>query len=49
MCDRDDLILDPLFDFEPIERLEYWGDVKMFRSAGNGTMKAILNVLKTFE
>ena len=30
MCNRDDLILDVLFYFKPMERLEYWGDVKMF-------------------
>ena len=27
VCNRDDLILNALFDFEPMKRLEYWGDV----------------------
>ena len=34
MCNRDDLILNPLFTFKPMNRLEYWGDVKMFGSEG---------------
>ena len=24
VCDRDDLILNPLFNFEPVKRLESW-------------------------
>ena len=44
VSDRDDLILNPLFNFEPVKGLEYWGDVKMFGSVGNGTCKFILNV-----
>ena len=28
MCNRDDLILNLLFNFEPMKGLEYWGDVK---------------------
>ena len=36
-CNRDDFILNPLFDFEPVKELEYWGDVKMFGNVGNGT------------
>ena len=27
MCNGDDLILNPLFNFEPIKGLEHWGDV----------------------
>ena len=27
VCDRDDLILNPLFNFELMEGLEHWGDV----------------------
>ena len=46
---RDNLILNPLFYFEPMKGLEYWGDVKMFWSAGNGTCKSILNVLKALN
>ena len=45
----DDLILNPLFNFEPIKGLEHWGDVRMFRSAGNGTCKSILNMLKALN
>ena len=41
---RDDLVLNPLFNFEPMKGLEYWGDVKKFGSAGTGTCKSILNV-----
>ena len=37
VCDRDDLILNQLFNFEPVKGLEYWENVKMFGSAGNGT------------
>ena len=46
VCNRDDLIINPLFNFEPVKGLEYWGDVKMFGSAGNGTCKSILNMSK---
>ena len=44
MCNGDDLILEVLF-LEPMKRLEYWGDVKMFGSASNGTCKSILNMI----
>ena len=37
VCNGDNLILNPLFNFEPMEGLEYWEDVKMFGSTGNGT------------
>ena len=49
MYNRDDLILNALFDFEPMKRLEYWGDVEMFGSASYGTCKSILNMLKAFN
>ena len=49
MCDRDDLILNPLFNFEPAKGLEYCGDVKMFGSACNGTCKSVLNMLKALN
>ena len=26
VCDRDDLILNPLFNFEPVKGLEYWSE-----------------------
>ena len=47
VCNRNDLILNPLFNIEPMKRLEYWGDVKMFGNAGNG--KFILNMMKTLN
>ena len=49
MCNGYDLILNPLFDFKPMKGLEYWGDVKMFGSARNGTCKSILNMLKVLN
>ena len=49
VCNQDDLILDALFDFKPMNRLEYWNYVKMFGSASNGTCKSILNMLKAFN
>ena len=49
VCNRGDLILNPLFNFEPMKGLEYWRDVKMFGSAGNGTCKSILNMLKALN
>ena len=49
MCNGDDLILNPLFNFEPVKGLEYWEDVKMSGSAGNGTCKSILNMLKALN
>ena len=33
VCSGDDLILNPLFNLEPVEGLEHWGDVRMFGSA----------------
>ena len=49
VCNEDDLILHPLFNFEPLEGLELWGDVRMFGSTGNGTCKSILNMLKALN
>ena len=49
VCDRDDLILNQLFNFEPVKGLECWGDVKMFGIAGNGTCKSVLNMLKALN
>ena len=46
---EDDLILSSLFNFEPMEGLEHWGDVRMFGSTGNGTCKSILNMLKALN
>ena len=45
-CDRDDLILNSLFNFETVKGREYCEDMKMFGSAGNGTCKSVMNMLK---
>ena len=49
MCNEDNPILNPLFNFELMEGLEHWGDVRMFGSTSNGTCKSILNMLKTLN
>ena len=49
MCNGDDLILNPLFNFEAMKGLEHWGDVRMFNSASNSTCKSILNMLKPLD
>ena len=49
MCNGDDLILNPLINFEPMKGLEHWGDVRMFESARNSTCKSIFNMLKALN
>ena len=49
VCNGDDLILNPLFNFEPMEGLEHWGYVRMFGSASNSTSKSIFNMLKSLN
>ena len=49
VCNRDDLILNPLFNFEPMKELEHGIDVRMFGSASNSTCKSILNMLKALN
>ena len=49
VCNGDDLISNPLFNLEPMKGLEHWGDVRMFGSTGNGTIKSILNMLKALN
>ena len=49
VCNGDDLILNPLFKFEPMKRLEPWGDVRMLGSVSNSTCKFILNMLKALN
>ena len=49
VCNGDDLILNPLFNFEPMKGLEYCGDVRMFGSLSNSTCKSILNMLKVLN
>ena len=44
VCNGEDLILNPLLNFEPMTGLEHRGDVRMCGSTGNGTCKSILNV-----
>ena len=48
VCNEDDLILNPLFNFEPFETRAL-GDVRMFGSASNSTCKFILNMLKALN
>ena len=48
-CNGDDLILNPLFNFEPMKGLEPWGDVRMFGSASKSTCKSFLNMLKALN
>ena len=49
VCIGDDLILNSLFNFEPMKGLEHWGDVRRIGSTGNGTCKSILNMLKALN
>ena len=49
MCNGDDLILNPLFNLEPMKELEHWRDETMFWSASNSTCKSILNMLKVLN
>ena len=49
MCNGDDLILNLLFNFEPMKGLEHWGDMRMFGSASNSARKSILNMLKALK
>ena len=49
VCIGDDLILNPLFNFEPMKGLEHWRDVRMFESASNSACKFILNMLKALN
>ena len=44
VCNEDDLVLNPLFIFEPMARLE-----GMFGSTGNGMCKSILNMSKALN
>ena len=46
VCNRDDHILIPLFNFQPMKGLS---SVEMFESAGNGTCKSILHMLKALD
>ena len=49
VCNGDDLILNSLFNFEPMKGLEHWEDVRMFKSASNSACKTILNMLKALN
>ena len=49
VCNGDNLILNPFFNFEAMEGHEHLGDVRMFGSTGIGTCKSILNMLKALN
>ena len=49
VCNGDDLVLNPLFNFEPMKGLEHRRDVRMFGSTGNSTCKSTLNMLKALN
>ena len=49
VCNGDDLILNPLFNFEPMKGLEHWVDVIMFGNASNSMCKSILNMSKALN
>ena len=49
VCNGNDLILNPLFNFQPMKGLEHWGDVRMFVSARNSACKSILNMLNALH
>ena len=49
MCNGDDLILNPLFNFEPMKGRVHWKDARMFGNASNSTCKSILNMLKALK
>ena len=49
MCDGDDLILNSFFNFEPVKGLKFWGHVRIFGCADNGTCKYVLNLSKALS
>ena len=49
VCNGDDLLLNPLFNFESMKGLVHWGDVRMFGNTDNGTCKSILNMLNALN
>ena len=49
VCNGDDLILNPLFNFKPMKGLEHWEDVRKLGSASNSKCKSILNMLKALN
>ena len=44
VCNGDALILNPLFNFEPMKGLEHWGDVRMFGSASNSSILSMIEL-----
>ena len=48
VCNGYDLILHPLFNFEPMKGLEHWGDVRMYGSASNSACKSITSKSTSF-
>ena len=49
MYNGDDLLLNPLFNFESVKGFENLGDVRMFGSTSNSTCKSVLNMLKALN
>ena len=49
MCNGDDLVLNPLFNFEPMKGFGPWGNVRMFGGASNSACNFILNMLKALN
>ena len=49
VCNEDDLILNPLINFEPMKGFEHLGDVRIFGSASNSTCTSIFNMLKALN
>ena len=49
MCNGDDIILNPLVNFEPMEGFEHWEDVRILGITGNGTCKFILTMLNALN
>jgi len=46
---RDNLILNPQFNFEPMERFENWSDVRTLWTFGHSSICRIKNELETTE
>ena len=49
VCNRYDLLLHPLFNFETMKGSKYWRDVKLFESVGISTCMSIMNMLKALN
>ncbi len=47
--DKEDFVLDPLTDWEPVERTEYWSDVVPTASSSHNTGCVVLHDLQTVK